>query len=294
MGIPTYSSLTDMIKFAESLGINVNTRTKARGHQGFFLNNRIARIDLSVFLDEKRKKEVLIHEFAHFIHHKIESDVAKNHGSLEKLFNTHDVKTIEKELLEVTKFVDKNRAINKLNTHRSESLAKIKILDRKIKSKYPEFKRSYPFKPFDNPLKKTDAKYLLKYDRVKIRTPFLGRLKVYSIKTFSQDFPQFDDLMSDYILLKSHQRMLKRISSRINRLNKYYKRPSELFARFVEGIYIDINLVKELAPTASNRFFELLDDGYYFELKEFLARYLPPVSIGCENSIYKKNEKRII
>ena len=68
--------------------------------------------------------------------------------------------------------------------------------------------------------------------------------------------------------------MLKRISSRINRLNKYYKRPSELFARFVEGLYIDKNFTEALAPTASNRFFELLDEGHYFELKEFTQRFL--------------------
>ncbi len=265
--------LQEMIEFVESFGICVNTKTKARGHQGFFMKNRI---DVSTLLNEERKREVLVHEFAHFIHHKIEDDVAKTHGTLQKLFNTSDQKEIgiiEKELLEVTRFVDKNLVIGKLNSHRDASLAEIKVLDKKIKSKYPDFKRSYPFKPFDNPLKKTDAKYLLKYDRVKVRTPFLGRIKMYSVKTFADDFPQFDDLIGTYILLKSHQRVLKRISSRINRLNRYYKRPSELFARFIEGLYIDRNFVGALAPNASVRFKELLNEGYYFELREFTDRF---------------------
>lgn len=260
--------LSSMIQFAQSLGISVNMKTKARGHQGFFMHNRI---DISTLLSQERKKEVLVHEFAHYIHYKIEPGVIKSHGNLGVIFNTDEVKLIEKELIEVTRFVDKSLALGKLKMHRNEVLHQIKNLDGKIKAKYPDFKRSYPFKPLDNPLKKTEAKYLLKYDRVKVKTPFLRREKEYSIKTFPTDFPQFEETIHTYIQLKSQQRILKRISSRINRLNRYYERPSELFARFVEGVFIDKDFVSNIAPTAYKRFFELLYSGYYPELGEFLA-----------------------
>lgn len=263
-------SLNQMIDFVESLGICVNTNTKARGHQGFFMRNRI---DISTTIPIERKKEVLVHEFAHYIHYKIESDVIKNHGTLQKLFLLEDAREIEKELLEVTRFVDKNLVMSRLNSKRDLQIEQIKILDKQIKSKYPDFKRSYPFKPFDSILKKTEAKYLLKYDRVKVKTPFLRRVKEYSIHSFTTDFPQFDELIKSYILIKSHQRMMKRISSRINRLNNYYKRPSELFARFVEGLYIDEGFVKAIAPNASQRFFELCEDGHYKDMKAFFRLF---------------------
>ena len=146
--------------------------------------------------------------------------------------------------------------------------ALIKELDAKIKSKYPDFKRSAPYKKLDSPLKRTDARYLLKYDRVKVKTPFSGRIKTYCAKDFLADFPQFDEYFAAYINLKSHQRMMKRISARINRLNKYYSRPSELFARFAEGLYVDKETVKKLAPQAFERFFELLNSGHYGKLAE--------------------------
>ena len=45
----------------------------------------------------------------------------------------------------------------------------------------------------------------------------------------------------------------------INKLNKYFSKPTELFARFVEGLYIDEQKTRELAPNATVRFFELLN-----------------------------------
>lgn len=263
--------LGEMIRFVEKLGINVNTNTKARGHQGFFMKNRI---DISALLDTERKKQVLVHEFAHYIHYRLEEDVIRNHGTLEKLFYTQDVKTIEKELFTVTKHIDKNSALTRLNSQKDKVLGEIKLLDGKIKAKYPDFKRSYPFKIFDGPLKKSEAKYLLKYDRVKVKTPFLMRTKEYSVQNFSIDFPQFDETFETYILLKSQQRLLKRVSSRINRLNRYYKRPSELFARFIEGLYADSDFVFEHAPDSCERFFELLENNYYLELKSFIKEFM--------------------
>ncbi len=254
-----------LVKFVKDCGINVNTGTRARGHQGFFMKNRI---DISSVLEVERKIEVLVHEFAHYAHYCLEPDVTRNHGSLKTLFKTQNTAQIEKELLEVTKFVDKNTALQRLNAMKTREKASIKEFDAKIKSKYPDFKRSAPYKKLDSPLKRTDAHYLLKYDRVKVKIPFSGRIKTYCAKDFLVDFPQFDEYFAAYINLKSHQRMLKRISARINRLNKYYSRPSELFARFAEGLYVDKETVKKLAPQTFERFFELLKSGHYGKLAE--------------------------
>ena len=77
----------------------------------------------------------------------------------------------------------------------------------------------------------------------------------------------------NYIKLRSAQKKQKRTSARINRLKKYYTKPCELFARFVEGIYLDREWVCALAPYTSDRFFNLLCDGYYGNLKEVIDRF---------------------
>ena len=67
--------------------------------------------------------------------------------------------------------------------------------------------------------------------------------------------------------LKSKQRKRARITSRISKLNKYYSKPTELFARFIEGLYLDTNVVKELAPQSYARFVKLYSNGYYENLE---------------------------
>ncbi|MEI8129547.1 MAG: hypothetical protein WCG95_08035, partial [bacterium] len=66
-----------LIKYFKSLGIEVYTNTKARGHQGFFLKNRI---DISTNTRKERVIPTLLHEFAHFIHNKLEPDMIKTGG----------------------------------------------------------------------------------------------------------------------------------------------------------------------------------------------------------------------
>ena len=253
-----------LLKFVKDCGININTGTRARGHQGFFMKNRI---DISKTLDTQRKIEVLVHEFAHYAHCLIEPDAARSHGSLKTIFKADNTDEFLKELLAVTRFKEKNTVLSRLEEMKLKEKAVIKEIDAKIKAKYPDFKRSEPFKKLETPLKRCDAKYLLKYDRVKIRTPFTKAVKTYSIANFLNDFSQFDEFFEAYINLKSRQRMLKRISARINRLNNYYARPSELFARFCESIYINRAETEKIAPESSKRFFMLLKEGYYGELK---------------------------
>ena len=259
-----------MAEFVRNLGITVNTNTRARGHQGFFLKNRI---DISTDITFERKIEVLIHEFTHYIHYKIDASVHKTGGSLEILFPNSDLKVIEQELFEVTKFVDKNKSLNILNSHRNKILTEIKLLDNKIKSLYPDFKRSSRYSKFEKEIKKTDAKYLLKYDRVKVKTMFLRNTKLYTISSLDDDFPELDEQTRNYIKLKSKQRTLSRISSRIRRLKKYYKRPAELFARFVEALFIDTAAVASLAPVSYDIFCKELANNRYFELADLINNF---------------------
>ncbi|MDD3436200.1 MAG: hypothetical protein PHC64_03500 [Candidatus Gastranaerophilales bacterium] len=275
-----------LIKYFKSLGIEVYTNTKARGHQGFFLKNRI---DISKNTKEERVIPTLLHEFSHYIHNKLEPDMVKTGGSLEVLFKlketgnskqeteaiqnnrspihpfTHSPK---EELLLVTHYVDENSLCHKLKLHKEQVKNKIKLLEKEIKKDYPNFMRSKKFKEFDKYIKKSKAKYLLKYDRVKFISPFLRREEIFSITALEKDFPDMPAAFCAYIRLKSAQKKQARISARINRLNKYYSKPTELFARFVEGIYIDEEKIRQLAPNAYKRFFELIEEDYYFELSE--------------------------
>ena len=73
----------ELINYIKSLGLQVHTGTKARGHQGFFLKNRI---DISKNIPENKIIPTLLHEFAHYIHSKIEPDMNKTGGSLYQLF----------------------------------------------------------------------------------------------------------------------------------------------------------------------------------------------------------------
>lgn len=284
-----------LIKYFKSLGIEVYTNTKARGHQGFFLKNRI---DISKNTREDRIVPTLLHEFAHFIHSKIEPDMAKAGGTLKILFNfssslraseasvaiqekesfgllrqgfalprnDESLLSIEKELLLVTNFVDEHSLSPKLKTHKEQVKKKIKALEGVIKQYYPNFMRSKKFKEFDKYIKKSKAKYLLKYDRVKFVSSFLRRIEIFSIDNLEADFPEMPTAFCAYIRLKSQQKKQARISARINKLNKYYEKPTELFARLVEGLYLNPNKTQVLAPTATKRFFELLEEGYYKEL----------------------------
>ena len=72
---------------------------------------------------------------------------------------------------------------------------------------------------------------------------------------------------SAYIKLKSYQKKQSKISSRINKYKKYYEKPTELFARLIEGLYTDSEWVKAIAPNVTNQFFDLLHAGYYTELE---------------------------
>ena len=261
----------ELIKYIKSLGIDVHTGTKARGHQGFFLKNRI---DISKNIPEYRKIPTLIHEFAHYIHHKIEPDMIRTGGSIESLFNSTDP-IIESELIEVTHFVDENSLCKKLEKHKSLIKQQIKSQENIVKSEYPKFMRSKRFREFEKYIKKTDAKYLLKYDRIKLIKGFWKKdVKIYTIDNIENDFPEMPKAFAAYIRLKSYQKKQARVSSKINKNKKYYSKPTELFARFVESLFLDKEYTEKLAPTTTKIFYELLDKGHYKELSTLFHTYL--------------------
>ena len=218
----------------------------------------------------------LIHEFTHYIHSKLEPFMEKTGGTIEVIFDDNDKSYYERELLEVTKFVDKNSKCEKLQLHKSMIKDKIMSYELIIKERYPKFMRSKKFKEFDKYIKSSKARYLLKYDRIKLVTQGLDRkTEIFSIDNIEKDFSDMPKEFVAYIRLKSCQKRQARISARINRLNKYYSKPSELFARFVEGLYIDSEHIKTLAPNTYKRFYDLLESDYYLELKQIFNYFTP-------------------
>lgn len=261
----------DLIKYLKTIGLDVHTTTKARGHQGFYMKRRI---DISKNIPESRVIPTLLHEFAHYVHSRIEPFMERNGGTLEVLFNTDNIKIIEAELLAVTNFVDSQSGCEKLNHHKK--IIKDKILDYEkiIKNRYPKFMRSKKFKEFDKYIKKSKAKYLLKYDRVKLVSGLLfKKVEVFTIDNIEKDFTDMPVEFAAYIRLKSCQKRQSRVSAKINRLQKYYSKPTELFARFIEGLYLDPCRVKMTAPQTYERFIKLLNSGYYPGLKEVMDMF---------------------
>ena len=251
----------ELIAYFENLGLDVHTSTKARGHQGFFLRKRI---DISKNISRDRIIPTLLHEFAHYVHSIIEPRMERTGGTLEFIFNDEVVSGYEKELLNVTNFVDVNSRCEKLEHHKKLIKSKISEYEEIIKARYPKFMRSKKFKEFDKYIKGSKAKYLLKHDRVKlISGMFFKKVEVYSIDNIEKDFCDMPKEFVAYIRLKSCQKRQSRVSARINKLKKYYAKPTELFARFVEGLYLDPDRVRSVAPQTYKRFYELLEDDYY-------------------------------
>ncbi|MBP3846635.1 hypothetical protein J6I39_02675 [bacterium] len=259
----------DLIKYFRSIGLEVHTSTQARGNQGFYMKKRI---DVSKNIPQDRVVPVLLHEFAHYIHSRIEPFMEKTGGTLEAVFDDDCAKFYENELLEITKFVDKNSKCERLLQHKELIKEKIAEYEQIIKNKYPKFQRSKKFTEFNKYIKNSNAKYLLKYDRVKLVTgAFNCKVKLYTIDNIENDFTDMPKEFAAYIRLKSGQKKQARISAKINKMNKYYSKPTELFARFVESLYINSEQVKMLAPNCYKRFYELLNAGYYKELRKVVS-----------------------
>ena len=83
-----------ILDFLRNNEISISTKTKARGHLGYFQNNKIS---ISKNLSKEKQLQVLLHEFAHKIHSEIEPQDFSRGGNIENLFQTTE--SIEEELL---------------------------------------------------------------------------------------------------------------------------------------------------------------------------------------------------
>lgn len=259
------------VQFLQNLGIDVHLNTKARGNAGFCTGSRI---DVSKNLSEERAKDVLLHEFAHYVHFKLEPDMARTHGTLEKLFDTSEkliVKEIENELFQITLIVFNGQTTRKIEALKESLNNKIKEERERIKKYYPDFQSGKKFKEFERYVRFSSAKYLLKYDRVIVRGGWFTMDTTISIKTIEDDFPKMPEAFVSYIRMKSYERRRNRINARNARINRYLKQPTELFARFFQFYCSDIDGTKLLAPVSVSKFEKLIAEKYYPCLNDFFA-----------------------
>ena len=256
----------NVIDFLRALNIEVKTNTKARGNNGLYQKNRI---DVARGLTEEQAIEVLVHEFAHHIHYKIDKDFLKNGGSLENIFNTSNIVEIREELINVTNLIDKNSRLNIFLKAKEEASNQIKGMQSAIRKDYPNFMRSKKFPEFEKYIKGSDAKYLVKYDAIRIMQGFFFKKeRILTVKNIETDFPDMPKAFQLYIRLCSMQRKQSKITRRIGKLNKYYEKPTELFARYVQSYFSTPETISTVAPNTTRRFNELLSSGYYKELKD--------------------------
>ena len=270
----------NLINYVKSLNIYLSINSKSKRRLGCFIQKtttyRTNKIKISANLTDKRFIEVLSHEFAHFVHNIMINKTRENEDNLNFVFNIDKenleiANLINRELIEVTYYVDKNSTFENLNKQKEDIKNKIKSLELSIKAKYPHFLKSKPFKEFNKYIKNSDARFLLKYDNIKLITPFLRREKFFSIKNLDVDFKEMPIEFRNYLRLRSLSKKQTNISKRINSLKKYYYSPNELFARFIEGLIIDKNLIQTIANTSFERFYNLLESGYYPYLNEYLS-----------------------
>lgn len=262
---------SSLVKFFRSLGLTVNTSTKARGNLGLYTKNRI---DISKDIEEDRVVPTLVHEFAHHIHYKIENTDISKGGTLEKLFDTKDIDEIRKELVELTNSTDYDKRSEVLIAMKEKTSKTIQKLQYAIRQDYPDFQRSKTFKEFDRYVKNSNARYLLKYDIVRIREGFFfPKSKILSVANIEKDFPDMPQAFVYYIRLKSEQRKQSKITRRMNKMGKYFLKPTELFARYVQNYFCTPDKVRQKTPNTTKRFEELLKRGYYFELRDLFELY---------------------
>ncbi len=258
-------NIKTIINYCSECGIEIHTSTKARGHQGVFLhdNKNLKRIDIRKNIPQERFFPVIAHEFAHYFHQTLDKDFE----SLQEIFGVKE-DILLPELESITAFVAGNETETKANTELNRILNEIKKHEEIIKKEYPEFKRSQKFKEFEKYIKHSDAKYLLRYDKVKMMK--LTGIVIYNIETIEKDFPEIPQAFIAYIHLKRLQRYQRKLSRQVGKLKKYYAKPTELFARFIEGLVIDREQVKTLAPEAFSAFIERLEYRKFKQLKGLL------------------------
>ena len=231
------------VEFLQSEGITVNVaKNKAWGHKGFFkAKDNSYRIDIAKGLSDYETLRVLLHEFAHYLHFKYD----KNLSNLDFIIKDLDNDILEEMIKLTVDLIPQGQAKELFN--KKEALnVEIKNIANSIKTVYPDFKLSTPNKKIENVLQKKGLSLLVKYDKVKVLNGF--RIKLLTIENVDKYFSTEDLILKQYLLLKSKQRYLKRINTRINKLNRYYNSLTELFARSIEIYFLNSSLMNLKAP----------------------------------------------
>lgn len=233
----------EIIEFLTSEGIVVNIgKNKAQGNKGFFkATGKCYRIDVAKGLKEEEIIRVLLHEFAHYVHYKYDKTLKKIDFIIQDL--TDD---ILEEMIELTVDLVPREDAKKLFAQKELINSEIKTLSKALKKIYPDFKLSVQHKYIEQLIRKKGYYYLLKHDRVKVLRGF--SVKMLSVENVDNYFTSDEEALKQYIKLKSKQRVLKRINSRINKLNKYYNSLTELFARSIEIYFMQKEIFKSKAP----------------------------------------------
>lgn len=102
-------------------------------------------------------------------------------------------------------------------------------------------------------------------------------VKQISKKSISPLFKAQDELKRDIlktsgITLELKKKALKRINSKISRLNRYYNQPTELFARAMEVYFTSNRCCRELAPNFAEIMDKRIVDKNIPMLSEFAER----------------------
>lgn len=238
--------IIELAKYFNSLGIEVNIgKNKAQGNKGFFkVIKGSFRIDICKGLSDEDILHTLVHEFAHYLHY-------INDNSLKSLdfFAGENWNELIEELIELTVDSIPKSTISPLFEIKNKLKTDIKLLETHIIEYSPEFVKNKPCKKIEDEITKAGYEHLLKYDKVKL-FGLLG-YKIISIENVKKISKEAEL----YLKLKSKERYMKRINSKISRLNRYYNTPTELFARALEMYVFKQELVFEKAPN----FFALME-----------------------------------
>ena len=246
--------------YIETLGIKVNLgKNKARGHKGFFkAQGNSLRIDISTGLDDSAVLRTLAHEFAHYIHYTYDNKLK----SLDFLSENFSNEMLE-EMLNLTVLSLPKDSVKPLFVQKEMLEKEIGVIRNELLLLFPTQKEDLIYKKIEQEINKHSYKYLIKYDNVKIHTPFL-------IKTYSIHDLEAKESIKLYLNLLSKQRLLKRIKSKIARANKYYNQPTELWARSFEYYATKSNIFFEKCPNLARLYEEIYHSGRIPSLTGFI------------------------
>lgn len=235
-----------LAEYVESKGVQVNVgKNKAQGHKGFFkARGETFRIDIAKGMNYIETVRALAHEFAHFVHYSYD----KTLKSLDFIFDMND--EILEELISLTVEILPKESVQPIFLQKESVKKELKDLQVSLRKISSVFNEKIPCKNIEDKIKRSKYRYLLKYDNVKVLEGFF--IKKYSISELKGE-----NELELYLMIKSKQRLLNRINSKISRLNKYYNSPSELFARAFETFVINPDQLKRISP----RIYMLLKDA---------------------------------